>query len=65
MLILERKLGQSVIIGDDIEVVVVKIDRNRIKLGIAAPAAVSVHRKEVYVQIHGEPNVAADLGGES
>ncbi|MDI3477383.1 MAG: carbon storage regulator [Thermoanaerobacterium sp.] len=47
MLILTRKIGQSLIIGDDIEVKVVSIDGENIKIGISAPKDVSVVRKEL------------------
>lgn len=47
MLILTRKIGQSLIIGDDIEVKIVSIDGENIKIGISAPKDVSVVRKEL------------------
>jgi len=47
MLILTRKIGQSLIIGDDLEVKVVSIDGENIKIGISAPKNVSVVRKEL------------------
>ncbi|MGF7400340.1 carbon storage regulator CsrA [Thermoanaerobacterium thermosaccharolyticum] len=47
MLILTRKIGQSLIIGDDIEVKVVGIDGENVKIGISAPKNVSVVRKEL------------------
>ncbi|KAA5805862.1 carbon storage regulator CsrA [Thermoanaerobacterium thermosaccharolyticum] len=47
MLILTRKIGQSLIIGDDIEIKVVSIDGENIKIGISAPKDVSVVRKEL------------------
>jgi carbon storage regulator len=48
MLVLSRKEGESIIIGDGIEVKVVDIDGNKVRIGIEAPRNVSVHRKEVY-----------------
>ena len=48
MLVLTRRPEQSVIIGDDIEVVIVRVDGNRVRIGINAPKEVSVHRKEIY-----------------
>jgi len=51
MLVLSRKLNQSIEIGDDIHIVVVSIDRDTVKLGIQAPRAVPVHRTEVYEEI--------------
>ena len=51
MLVLSRKLNQSIVIGDDVHVVVVAIDRDTVKLGIAAPREIPVHRAEVYEEI--------------
>ncbi len=51
MLALTRKKGESIIIGDDIEVVVLGATGDQVKLGIVAPRSVPVHRKEVYEQI--------------
>lgn len=47
MLVLSRKLGEKIVIGDNIVVTVVKIDRNQIRLGIEAPHDVSVYREEI------------------
>ncbi len=51
MLVLSRKLNQSIVIGDDIHIVVVAVDRDTVKLGIQAPREVPVHRAEVYEEI--------------
>lgn len=51
MLILSRKKNESIIIGDNIEVMVTDISGDVIKLGISAPRRISVHRKEVYEAI--------------
>ena len=58
MLVLTRKVQQSIVIGDDIEVVVLEVRGEQVRLGIRAPKDVSVHRKEIYSQIH-EENVGA------
>ena len=51
MLALTRKKGESIVVGDNIEVVVLGITGEQVRLGIIAPKNVSVHRKEVYEQI--------------
>lgn len=54
MLVLTRKLHQSIVIGDGIEVVVLEVRGEQVRLGIKAPRDVTVHRKEIYEQIHEE-----------
>ena len=51
MLILSRKLGESIVIDGRIHVTVMRVEGEVVKLGIAAPAEVPVHRKEVYEEI--------------
>jgi carbon storage regulator len=51
MLVLTRKDKQSIMIGDDIEVMVLSNDGTKVRLGIQAPSDVSVHRTEVYLEI--------------
>jgi carbon storage regulator len=51
MLVLTRKTNQSIMIGDDIEVSVLAVSRDKIRLGISAPKDVPVYRKEVYLSI--------------
>jgi len=58
MLVLTRKVNQSIMIGDDIEIIVVDIKPGNVKLGIKAPKNVPVHRSEVYEEIRRE-NIAA------
>jgi len=60
MLILTRKVNERVIIGDEIEVSIVEIRGDQVKLGIAAPRTVKVFRHEVYVAIQEENRLAAD-----
>ncbi|MBX7058689.1 MAG: carbon storage regulator CsrA [Leptospirales bacterium] len=60
MLVLARKVNESIMIGDDIEVVVVDIKGDQIKLGIRAPRNVSVHRSEVYREIQEQNKRAAE-----
>ncbi len=58
MLVLARKLNESIMIGDNIEIVVIDIKGDQVKLGIKAPKKVTVHRKEIYEEIKQE-NIAA------
>ncbi len=58
MLILTRKVGEAVAIGDEIQIYVVDIKGTQVKLGIKAPKSVEVHRQEVYLKIQ-EENVRA------
>lgn len=51
MLVLTRKVHQSIVIGDDVEVVVLEVRGEQVRLGIRAPKNVAVHRKEIYEQI--------------
>ncbi|HHW60452.1 MAG TPA: carbon storage regulator CsrA [Syntrophomonadaceae bacterium] len=51
MLVLSRNIGESIIIGDHIEISVLDVQGDTIKLGIEAPRSLSVHRKEVYDEI--------------
>ncbi|MDQ2985489.1 MAG: carbon storage regulator CsrA [Armatimonadota bacterium] len=54
MLVLTRKVHQSIMIGDEIEIVVLEVRGEQVRLGIRAPKEVSVHRQEIYTQIHSE-----------
>lgn len=54
MLVLTRKVHQSIIIGDEVEVVVLEVRGEQVRLGIRAPKNVAVHRKEIYDQIQVE-----------
>ncbi|MGA2583870.1 MAG: carbon storage regulator CsrA [Tepidisphaeraceae bacterium] len=64
MLVLTRQRDQTVMIGDDIEVTVVDVRGDKVRLGISAPKNVSVHRKEVWEQIRRENQSAAELRPE-
>ena len=59
MLILARRIGESIVIGDQVEVSVVDIKGDQVKLGISAPRAVPVFRREVYQAIQEENRRAA------
>ena len=60
MLILTRKLGESITIGDDIRVSVLGVRGRQVRLGIEAPLKVVVHREEIYVRIQKENRKASD-----
>jgi carbon storage regulator len=53
MLVLSRKKNESIVIANDIVITVVEVRGDKVRLGIAAPKDVSVHREEVYAAIHG------------
>jgi carbon storage regulator len=80
MLVLSRKLNQSIMIGSDVRIVVVGVDRDHVKLGIEAPRDVPVHRFEVFDEIHrvgssatpasrpeavGKATIGADISGDA
>jgi carbon storage regulator len=56
MLILTRRISESLIIGDDIKITVLGINGHQVKLGINAPKEVSVHREEIYQRIQAAKN---------
>ncbi|MFV3332195.1 carbon storage regulator CsrA [Pseudomonas sp. NY15437] len=53
MLILTRRVGETIRIGDDIEVVVLGVKGNQVRIGVTAPRDTEVHREEIYQRIHG------------
>lgn len=61
MLALTRKKGESLVLNNDIEVTVLEIRGDQVKLGIKAPKQVPVYRKEVYLQIQKENEAAASV----
>lgn len=58
MLVLSRRKDETIMIGDDIEITIVDIKGDTVRIGIQAPRTVSVHRKEIYEAIQAE-NIAA------
>jgi carbon storage regulator len=60
VLVLTRKSNQSIMIGDDIEVSVLAIMGEKVRIGIEAPRAVPVFRKEVYLEIHQDEDTSDD-----
>jgi carbon storage regulator len=61
MLVLSRQRDETIMIGDDIEITVVDIRGDKVRLGITAPASVPVHRKEVYEAIKRENREASQV----
>lgn len=63
MLALSRKKGEALVINNNIEITVLEIKGEQIKLGISAPREVSVYRKELYLQIEESNRAALDSAG--
>ena len=59
MLILTRRVGENVIIGDDIVISVIEVRGDAVRIGIQAPRSVSVHREEVYLELQKANQAAA------
>ena len=64
MLVLSRQRDETIMIGDEIEITIVDIRGDKVRLGITAPTRIAVHRKEVYEAIRRENAQAARLNGE-
>ncbi len=62
MLILTRRIGETVIIGDDINITVLGVKGNQVRLGVNAPRDVSVHREEIYQRIKFEQEGKGEAG---
>ncbi len=62
MLVLTRKIDQSIKIGDDIEITVIEVRGDQVRLGVTAPRTVTVHRREVWEQVQEENKKAAASG---
>ncbi len=62
MLVLSRKKGQGIMIGDNIELTIIDIQGDQVRLGIDAPKNVSIYRKEIFLEIQEENKKAANVG---
>jgi carbon storage regulator len=64
MLVLTRKSNQSIMIGDDVEVSVLSVMGEKVRIGIQAPQEIPVFRKEIYLEIHREDGAIDDSAGQ-
>lgn len=62
MLALTRKKGESLVVNNNIEITVLEIRGDQVKIGISAPKEVPIYRKEVYLQIQNENKAALNIG---
>ena len=65
MLVLTRKVGEKIHVGGDVVITVVRIQNDKVRVGIEAPARVSVHREEVYQRTLLERQSHAAVGGDT
>ncbi len=62
MLVLTRKLNESIMIGDEVKITIIEVKGEQVKLGISAPRRIAVHREEVYQEIQKENKKAVQTG---
>ncbi|MDF1782291.1 MAG: carbon storage regulator CsrA [Alcanivoracaceae bacterium] len=62
MLILTRRVGETLMVGDDVTVTVLGVKGNQVRLGVNAPKEVAVHREEIYLRIQNEKTSDSEIG---
>ena len=65
MLILTRRVGEALMIGDNVTVTVLAIKGNQVRIGVLAPKEVGVHREEIYERIRNEKEAEETCGGST
>jgi carbon storage regulator len=65
MLVLSRQRDESIMIGDDVEITIVDVRGDKVRLGITAPKSIAVHRREIYDAIQREKAEKAQAAGQS
>lgn len=65
MLILSRRVGETLMVGDEVTITVLGVKGNQVRIGVNAPKDVAVHREEIYRRIQQEQGDSADASGNT